>query len=172
MNPLADSQLRRQRLCAAFSLVDCLVALVLFVSGFSALYAACAQCIGILREARDLNGAQLILQDRVERLRTLTWSELTDSVYLRTNVVAAPPATSPLAGRITETITVNTVPTAATPAIQLNRQPTGPATTVATNPAIAAGDLAQVQLTLTWNSARGARGRTLSTTLLISRDDL
>lgn len=149
--------------------MDGVIAMAIISIGFTGLYAACSQCLGILREARDLNGAQQLVQARVEQLRTCTWPQLTDPAYLRANCLSAPASTSLFSGRATEVLTVNAAPTALTPAIRVQRTAAGTTSTVSTNPAVAAADLAQVQVTLNWNSPRGSRARTLSTTILISR---
>ena len=164
-----NPSMRRRASVAGFSLVDGIIATAIVALGFTGIYAACSQCLGILREARDLNGAQQLVQARVEQLRTCTWPQLTDPVYLRANCLTAPSSTSLLSGRATEVLTVNAAPTALTPAICVQRTGAGTASTVSTNAAVATADLAQVQVTLNWNSPRGNRARTLSTTVLISR---
>lgn len=154
---------------AGFSLIDGIVATAIVALGFTGLYASCSQCLGILREARELNGAQQLVQARVEQLRTCTWAQLTDPIYLRANCLSAPQSTSLLSGRATEALTVNAAPGALTPAIRVQRTAGGTTSTISTNASVAAADLAQVQVTLNWTSPRGNRARTLSSTILISR---
>jgi Tfp pilus assembly protein PilV len=164
-----DPSVRRRASVAGFSLVDGVIATAIVALGFTGIYAACSQCLAILREARDLNGAQQLVQARVEQLRTFTWPQLTNPLYLRSNCLAAPSSASLLSGRATEVLTVNAAPSAVTPAIRVQRTAVGTTSTVSTNAAVAAADMAQVQVTLNWNSPRGKRPRTLSTTILISR---
>ena len=92
-------------------MVDCLAAVANAGFLFSALYAVCSQALGVLKTGRDLATMQQYAQYRAEQLRNCSWAQLTDSVYLRSSVLNTPPPGSPMAGRITETLVVNSYPT-------------------------------------------------------------
>ncbi len=150
-------------------MIDCLVAVAIVGLFFSALYGICSQSLGVLNTGRDLASAQQYSQYRLEQLRNCKWAQVTDSAYLRASVLDSAPPGSPLAGRVTETLTINSYPTALAPAIQISRPPAGPANPVSVNTAVADGDLAQVNLLLNWPARRGRASRTVSTTFIVSR---
>ncbi|MEA3212579.1 MAG: hypothetical protein QOE70_5636 [Chthoniobacter sp.] len=155
---------------AGFTLIDNLVAVAIVAVFFGALYSVCGQCMGMLGASRDLNNVEQYSQFRVEQLRKCTWAQITDSTYLRTNVFNTTQSSSLVSGKVTETLTVNAFPTAVSPAIQISRPPNGPASTVSVGPAVAAADLAQVNLVLSWASRRGAPTRSINTTIIVSRN--
>jgi len=168
-NSFTPSILRRRASTAAFSMIDCLIAVSIVGLFFSALYAVCSQCLGVLTTGRDLANVQQYSQYRIEQLRNCSWAQLTDSNYLRNNVFNATQPGSPMAGKLTETVTINSFPTPVTPAIQISRAPAGPANPVSVNAAVTNADLAQVKLTLSWTPRNGRPARTIATAAILSR---
>lgn len=157
----------RRKAAAGFSLIDNLVAVAIVTGTFTALYAMSAQCSYVLKSGRETTSAQQVLQDRIEQLRNLQWSQATDPNYLVNNVLNQASANGATLPKLSETITVNTYPTALSPAIQVTRT-AGTATVVSSNSLVANGVLARIDVTENWTAAHCGRARAASLSTIIS----
>ena len=106
---------------AGFTFVENLIAMVIVVLFFSALYGLNSQALYLLNSGREALVANVCLRDRVEQLRNCTWTQLTDSTYLRTSVLNSSPSGAANLGNLTETLTINSYPAAGNPPISLTR---------------------------------------------------
>jgi Tfp pilus assembly protein PilE len=159
-----------RRGAAAFTLIDQLVAVAIVSGFFAALYALNAQCLYLLNSGRQTTAAQQALQDRMEQLRSLRWSQVTDSAYLAASVMNTASASIGSLGNASETLVINSYPTALSPAIQVTRSASGTVTVNSTNAAVANGDLIRIDATLSWTASPGNRARSVSTTTIFGEN--
>lgn len=158
--------LRRRE--AGFSFVENLIAMVIVVLFFAALYAINSQGLYVLNSGREALVANVCLRDRIEQLRNCSWSQLTDSSYLSANILNASQSGASNLGSLTETLTINSYPTALNPAIVLTRS-NGTVTVTSTNAAIASSTLVRVDESLSWIAAPGGRSRAQATSTLMAK---
>ena len=151
-----------------FTFVENLIAMVIVVLFFAALFAVNSQGIYLLNSGREAIVASVCLRDRVEQLRNCTWTQLTDSTYLRTSVFNSAPVGASNLGTLTETITINSYPIAVNPPISVVRS-NGAASVVTTNAAIASGTLVRIDDTLSWTAGPGGRSRRQATSTLMAK---
>ncbi len=124
----------------------------------------------ITNTGRQAALASMAFSERTATLRDCTWTQLTSSSYLQTSVLNNATASASQLGSLTETITVNSYPTALNPAISVVRNSNGTVTVATTNSAIASGSMARVDISLNWTGSNG-RSRTEGTTTVIARVD-
>jgi Prokaryotic N-terminal methylation motif len=153
---------------AGFTFVENLIAMVIVVLFFAALYGLNCQGLYLLNSGREALVANVCLRDRFEQLRNCTWAQLTDSTYLRTSVLNSSPIGAANLGNLTETLTINSYPTAGNPPISLTRT-NGSASVITTNAAITNSTLVRVDATLSWTAAPGGRSRTQATSTLLAK---
>ena len=151
-----------------FTFVENLIAMVIVVLFFGALFALNSQGLYLLNSGREAVVANVCLRDRVEQLRNCTWAQLTDSTYLSTSILNSAPSGASNLGQLTETLTINTYPIGANPPIRVVRV-NGSASVSSTNVAIASGTLVRVDETLSWTAGPGGRGRTQATSTLMAK---
>src|SRR6186997_1288217 len=94
----------------AFSLVEAIIAVGVSMITLGAVLLLNAQQLRLVKSARESNAASLALQDRIEKMRTLTWKNLTDSTYVRDKFLTAPPPSARQLTRYTERIMVSAWP--------------------------------------------------------------
>ena len=149
---------------SGFTLVDSMVAIVLAAGGFAALSALGGQCVYMINSGKELISAQQALQNRVEQLRNLPWTQVTSSSYLANNVLSTTPSQNgSYLNNLSETISVNAYPTPSpSPGIKLTVS-NGAVATNSTNSAIAQGTLCRIDVTESWTAGRSGRARSIST---------
>ena len=152
----------------AFTFIENLVAITIVVLFFAALYAVNAQCLSLLNAGRGAALADMSLQDRMDQLRSCTWSQLTDATYLKSSVLNTATNTAANLGQVTESVRISAYPLAVHPPINLVRS-NGSVSVVSSNATLVDGDLVRVETMLTWNSSSGGRSRTQATTTLIAK---
>jgi Tfp pilus assembly protein PilV len=153
---------------SGFTFIENLVAMVIVVLFFGALYAINSQGLYVLNSGREAVVANVCLRDRVEQLRNCTWAQLTNLPYLRTNVFNSTPGGATNLTDLTETLTINSYPVAGNPPISLTCA-NGSVTVTSNNAAIANSTLVRVDEVLSWTAGPGGRPRVQATTTLIAK---
>lgn len=152
---------------SGISLVENMVAVAIVAVIFSGLFVLSSHCMNITNSGRQAAQASLGIADRMSTLRNSTWAQLTNSSYLQNSVLNTPTSGSSKLNTVTETITINTYPTPLSPAISVIRSPSSSSVST-TNSSIANGNMARVDILLSW-SGPGGRTRVQSTTTIIAR---
>lgn len=124
----------------AFTFIENLVTITIVVLFFAALYAVNAQCLSMLNAGRGAALADMGLQDRIEQLRSCTWSQLTDATYLQSSVLNTATNTAANLGQVTESVRISGYPLAVNPPINVVRS-NGAVSVVSSNASLANGDL-------------------------------
>ena len=119
--PIYGSQRRN---CAAFSLVEVVIAMMITVIAITAFYSSAGQALRIMRAGKEVALASEILQERMEALRAAPlWTSVTTPAGLG-NVVSSPAASAANLPGVTETFTITAYPAAGTPLV-VTRLPSG-----------------------------------------------
>lgn len=166
----ADKQPLSIRSPAAFTFIENVFAMAIVGVFFGGLYAMNAQCLYVLSSGRGTVVAEQSLQDRMEQLRTCSWSQLTDASYIQNSLMNSATNGARNLGQVTETVTVNAYPTALSPAISVVRS-NGTASTASSNASIANGDIVRVDIALSWKAGPGGRQRSQSVTTVIAENN-
>jgi len=108
--PLRRLSSRKRRTQDAFTLMESIVAVGVSLATLGAVLLLNAQQLRLVISARESNAASLALQDRIERMRTLTWKNLTDANYVRDRFLTSPPPSAQQLTKYTERIMVSAWP--------------------------------------------------------------
>jgi hypothetical protein len=152
---------------AGFSFVENLIAMVIVVLFFGALYGISSQGLYVLNSGREATVANVCLRDRLEQLRTCTWAQLTDASYLRTSVLNSSPSGATNLGNLTETLTLNSYPVAGNPTIVTRAN--GSASVTSGNAGLSNSTIVRVDEVFSWTAGPGGRSRRQATTTLIAK---
>ena len=147
------------------TLPETAVALVLLVTFFASLFELNAVCLRYIDATKESVAALQHVQDRVEMLRNLAFTDLTNPASVQP-LMAAPPNAAPFAQKATETVKISAFPTS-NGITQFTRTPAGTVTldSVATD---LGKQLVKVEVSVAWTMTLGGRSRTEQTTNIIS----
>jgi Tfp pilus assembly protein PilE len=150
-----------------FSFAEVCVAVVVCALFGAAAFATNQHLLMGLKNQRETTAATMMLQERMEKFRGFSYSNVADSTYVSTNVVQTTTTSEAPLGSLNETITVSGYLDtsgnlgdgfAKNSWLRNSTHPTGNQTS--TNATLATSfDLLKVDITLTWTSADG-RSRT------------
>jgi type II secretory pathway pseudopilin PulG len=163
---------------AGFTLVEVCVAIAVCVLFGLAAFATNERLLIALKAQKETTAASMMLQERMESFRTAAYSDIANSSYVNTNIVAKPTTSEAPLGNLSETITVkgDLLASGGTPSSHVNQwlrnaqYPTGNSTDT-NNTLVANYDLLQVDILLTWTTANG-RGRTRDLTAIFGRGNV
>jgi type II secretory pathway pseudopilin PulG len=164
---------------AGFTLLDATFATAVVALFFVTLFSLNTQCLFFVNSSRELMSAGQTAQSRLEQIRNLTWSDITNtSTYTSDttsiqNALNAPVNNSSLSlGSVSERVVINPypLPSPAPTPIQITRATTGIVTVDKTNSTIANGDMATINVQLTWTAAPGGRSRSISASTIYAKN--
>ena len=155
----------RQR---GFTLVEVLVAVALLGAIFVTIFELNARCLRFIDASKEAVGALQGVQDRVEQLRSLLFTDLTNATTLQT-LMTTPSNGSALAQNATEVITLSAYPTP-NGTTQITRGPGVSATPTinSTDSSLSSATLVKVNVTYTWTTTFGGQSRSEQTETIIS----
>ena len=158
---LAPSLGPSARRCAAFSLVEVVVAMMVTVIAITAFYASAGQALRLMKAGKETVLGSQMLQQRIEALRSAPlWTSVTTPAGLGSVVSAVTLSAANLQGA-TETFTVTSYPSGGTP-IVVTRSPTGTRTT--SGPSLSAQSCVKLTVQVNWTGVGNvARSREMST---------
>jgi hypothetical protein len=164
------------------TLVETLVAAAIVTAFFVTIFEVNAVCLRYIDASKEIVAAVQGVQDRVEGLRNLAFSNLLSASYMtsaqptpspsgpRPVSLVFPSNTSDLAAQVTEQVTISAYPSGS-PSITYTRAP-GTAITPTTAPSPAPDftgiTLVKVNVKYTWNGMLGHRAQSEETETLIS----
>ena len=167
---------------AGATLVETLVAAAIVTAFFVTIFEVNAVCLRYIDASKEIVAAVQGVQDRVEGLRNLAFSDLMSPTYM----TAAQPTPSPsgprpvslvfpsnssdLAARVTEQVTISAYPSGS-PSITYTRAPgtaITPTTAPSSSPDFTGITLVKVNVKYTWNATLGHRAQSEETETLIS----
>jgi type II secretory pathway pseudopilin PulG len=157
---------------AGFTLVEVGVAMAVAALFGLAAFATNQRLLIGLRSQRETAGAVMMLQERMEALRSLRFSQITDSTYIGSNIIKGKTTSEAPLGNLIETITISAYPVDASSSNQWVRDsthPTGYQTSSNTTLGYPNGGtqwLEKASITITWTGANGrSRTQNLSTVI-------
>lgn len=153
------------RLNLGTTLPDALVGIVLLATFFASVFELNAVCLRYIDASKESVAALQSVQDRVEMLRNLAFTDLTKTSVVQT-LMAGPPNAAPFGQKAMETVRISAFPTP-NGVTQFTRSPTGVVTTdsVATD---LGKELVKVEVNVAWTMTLGGRARTEQTTNILS----
>ena len=156
--PRRGSPLRH---CAAFSLVEVVVAMMITVIAITAFYASAGQALRIMKAGKETVLGSQLLQQRIETLRSAPlWTSVTTSDGIQSVVSGATQSAANLPGA-TETVTVTSYPSGGTP-IVVTRSASGTFTT--SGASLSAQNCVRLTVRVNWTGVGNvARSRQMST---------
>jgi Tfp pilus assembly protein PilV len=156
---------RNIHLHSGATLIEVLIAVLLFAIFFMSVFELNAICLRYIGAGKESIAALELAHDRLEVLRNLAFTDLTNPTYLQ-GLLSSPANGSDFAKKATEVVSVSQypIPLGVT---QLTR--TGDGTVTTNSTAIDLGtNLVQVNVTDSWNMTFGQRTRSAQVTTIIS----
>jgi hypothetical protein len=173
---------RPRHLQAGTTLVETLVAATLVAAFFVTIFEVNAVCLRYIDASKECVAAVQGVQDRVEGLRNLAFTDLTSPNYMMGAQATPSPSgpqpvslfypsnSSDLASRVTEEVTVSAYPTGS-PSITYTRAPGSaviPSASPNTTGDFSTTTLVKLNVKYTWNASLGQRQHIEETETLIS----
>jgi Tfp pilus assembly protein PilV len=156
------------------TLVETLVAIALLVGFFVTIFELNARCLRFIDSSKEAVGALQGVQDRVEQLRNLSFTDLTNATTVQT-LMTTPSNSSDFAQNVTEVVTLSHYPTPDGSNTQITRGPGASVTpTINSTDTNLANDtppgtgLVKVNVTYTWTTTLGSRSESEQTETIIS----
>ena len=144
-----------------FTLAEVSVAIAIVALFGLAAFATNQRLLIGLRAQRETAAATMMLQERMETLRALTFSNLTDSSYIGSSVINSKTTSELPLGSLSETITISAYPSDGSTSNQWVRDTTYPSGhQTATNTTLStshggAQTVVQADVLITWTSPNG-----------------
>ena len=153
----------------AFTLVEVLVAVALLVGFFVTIFELNTRCLRFIDASKEAVGALQGIQDRVEQLRNLLFTDLTNAATLQT-LMTTPSNGSTFVQNVTEVVTLSGYPTPDGSNTQITRGPGASVTPTvnSTDASLSSATLVKVNVTYTWTSTLGSRSQSEQTETIIS----
>lgn len=156
------------RRCAAFSLVEVVVAMMITIIAVTAFYASAGQALRVMKTGKETVLASQLLQERIEALRSAPlWTSVTTPAGLASAVAGTTQSAANLKGA-TETFTVTTYPSSGTP-VAVTRFSTG--TVMASGSSLSGQSCVKVTARANWTGI-GHIDRSRQMTTIISKGGL
>jgi hypothetical protein len=151
------------------TLVETLVAVTLVVGFFISLFEINGLCLRYIKSSKNNVAALQGVQDRLEQLRNLTFSNLTSASYVQGLMATPANGSEFLARSPTEVVTLSAYPTPDGTNTQIALSPGAPAATInSTDTNLAKATLVKINVTYTWTEALGGRSRSEQSETIIS----
>lgn len=161
-------RLRRQT--GGFTLIEAVVAVAIVVIGFAGAFATVVQAGRMVSGSEEESLVMSGLEQRIDQLRLLNWTALTDGTGIVNDVWTARPEAVAGITVSQETITISPCNVAGTQTLQAtwdgNLTPT---TSFTGGTALSGAGAVKIVATLTWTGRRSGRVRTESLVTVISR---
>ena len=156
----------RQR---GLTLVEVLIAVALLVGSFVTIFEINARCLRFIDASKEAVAALQGVQDRIEQLRNLVFTDLTNASTVQT-LMTTPSNGSAFAQNVTEVITLSAYPTPDGINTQITRGPGASVTPTinSTDSSLSSATLVKVNITYTWTTTLGGRSQSEQTETIIS----
>jgi hypothetical protein len=150
-------------------MVETLIAATLVAVFFATIFEVNAVCLRYIDASKESVAALQGVQDRVESLRNLAFSDLTSASYVQ-NLMTTPSDGSDFAQKVTEVVTLSAYPTPDGSNTQITRGSGASVTPTinSTDANLANAALVRVNVTYTWNMTLGGRSGSEQTETIIS----
>jgi Tfp pilus assembly protein PilV len=165
-------KIRSSQQVSGTSLVEVMAATMIVATFFISIFEVNAMCLRYINASKENVAGLECVQDRVEQLRNLDFTSLTDTTAM-TTLLTTPPNSSSLPLKAIETVTVSAFVNGATtsPTVTFTRNPgasVAPSRVPAGVVSFGATSLVQVDVVYSWNATFGGRSRSEQTSTLVS----
>ncbi|HEX8280593.1 MAG TPA: hypothetical protein VF551_04390 [Chthoniobacterales bacterium] len=159
------------------SLVELMITALLVGTFFASIFELNGVCLRMINGSKENVAAIQGVQDRLETLRNLSFTELTNATYLRDTVMVTPSNVSELAKKVTEDVMVRAYDTESATGGTTGtgiaiRRPAGATSTPSfiktPDPTITDAKAVLVTVKYTWTMALTGRPRTEETSSIVS----
>ena len=154
-----------------FSLLEVNIAVALTLISLAGCFGANANLLGMLKAANQAASASQSIQERVEQMRIANWLQITDSNYLKTNLLSSPTASARSLPGCTETLTVTAHPppvSGAGPSTRLTSS-NGQVAIVSNDTALKNNAMVKANWVVTWTVAGNQTVRSRSGSVLVAK---
>ncbi|MGV3531281.1 MAG: hypothetical protein ACO1QR_02850 [Chthoniobacteraceae bacterium] len=159
------------------TVVEAVVCVAVIGIALGALMTLNGNQLRLVKVGRETNSASLVVQERVEKLRTISWPDLVDSSHMKSSFLEVDAKAAPILQGITEKVVISSFPasTSTTP-MELKKTYGAAATVVNGGSGLLDEKLVRVDLTLGWKGADGQNHTRAISTLLaksgVNRNDV
>ncbi|HEV3408731.1 MAG TPA: hypothetical protein VG095_00425 [Chthoniobacterales bacterium] len=167
--------LARRAHIAGTSLPELMISVLLLGAFFASIFEVNAVCLRYISASKENVAAIQGVQDRLETLRNLTYTNLVDKDFLKNTMLASAANSSEFGKKMTETITVTAYDTDSNPGgptgsgIVVRKAPGAAAQFVGTpDPNVASAQTVLVEVQYDWQMTFGQRARTERTASIVS----
>ena len=154
---------------AGTTLIETLVAVALLVGFLSTIFELNSRCLRYIDASKEAVGVLQGVQDRIEQLRNLLFTDLTNATTVQT-LMTTPSNGSDFVQKVTEVVTLSAYPTPDGTNTQITRGPGASVTPTvnSTDSSLANAALVKVNVTYTWTTTLGNRSGSEQTETIIS----
>lgn len=159
------------------TVVEAVVCVAVIGIALGALMTLNSSQLRLVKVGRETNSASLVVQERVEKLRTIAWPDLVDSNKMKTSFLDVDAKAAPILEGITEKVVISSFPTStSTTPMELQKSYGAAATVTNAGSGLLDEKLVRVDLTLGWKGADGQNHTRAVSTLLaksgVNRNDV
>ena len=147
-----------------------MTAVMLLTGFFASIYELNATCLRFVNASKENVAAIQGVQDRIETLRSLAFTDLTTASYIMT-LLTTPSNTAPLAQRVVETVTISDYPSGSPNVTYTRAAGVSVTPTAAWSGGTSFGsstNMVRVKVRYDWTATFGQRARSEETECLIS----
>ena len=158
---------------SAITLIESLVAASMLTFFLAGVFAVDGRNHQLIKSARESLSATVVLEERVEQLRTGKWDQVTDSNYLRTILGTASGSGANLSS-LSEQIVISAypMPNPATTTTKITRSSSGTVTTVSSNNLLQIQKCVRADVRVTWTGAPNGRTRVRELSTIVANGGL
>ena len=98
---------RKSRHCQGFTFVEVVVAILIAVIFGAAAFATNSRLLIALKDQKEATAATMMLQERMEKIRSFSYSNVAAKDYVKTNVVQNATTSEGPLGNLTEYVTIS-----------------------------------------------------------------
>jgi hypothetical protein len=150
------------------TLIESTIAAAICALFLSSLFTMNSATLSTIRMAREAACASQILQQRIESLRIANWHQVTDSEWLRTNLLSNDAAGSNGLKNLSETLTLTPYGSASQASTQLQRT-NGFARVVTLNSALLSENAVKIVWTINFTAAPNDRDMSRQTVAILAK---
>jgi Tfp pilus assembly protein PilV len=159
------------------TVVEAIVSVAIITIALGALMTLNGNQLRLVKASRETNSASLVVQERVEKLRTISWPDLVDPTHMSNSFLGVEAKAAPILNEISEKVLIIPFPTTGTSTpMELKKQSNSTVTVVTNGSGLVDEKLVRVDLTLGWKGSDGKPHTRAVSTLLaksgVNRNDV
>jgi len=155
------------------TILEAVIAGAIMAMFMGGLFQMSARNVQLLKSGKESFAATVVLEERMEQLRSGKWPEITSSAYL-TTILSTAPSSSAALPALAEQISISAYPPPASPTASNStaRNAAGAVAVLSSNPALASAELVRANFRATWSGTPGGRTRIREISTVIAKRGL